>query len=79
MRSLYVRVRTLTNSEWKDAKKCRVLEGRTDEDGTEYWAVSTAVLFIWPPLNARSNVFIIKGKKTRAETSMWLYKHYLQI
>lgn len=72
-------MRTLTNREWKDAKKCGVLEGRADEDGEEYCRVLTAFLFIWPSLKARSNVFVIKGRRARAEASMRLCKHYLQI
>lgn len=47
LQALYVRVSTLTNRARKDAKKCRVGEGRLGEKAKEQLAGLTAFLFIW--------------------------------
>lgn len=65
LRVLYVRVRTLTNREWEDAKKCRLGGGRMGGRERKQRIKLMAFLFILHSFNASSDLLIIREEKER--------------
>lgn len=74
----YVRVKTLTNREQKDAKKCTLGGDRLRKKKRNSASSSLPFLFILQPRRARSNVFVIRQEKEDGGM-IRLYKQYHQM
>jgi hypothetical protein len=68
---LYVRVRSLTNREWKGAKKCGVGEGKTGEEEKEQGIELTAFLLAGTHLLPKASFWLLREEKRRKGTIWW--------